>query len=125
MDDDWAAVIDSNLSAYFRLSREAARLMVPAKSGRIIMISFAITAVLEIVPVVGTVIGARDLKAVLASDNPFEVFLAQHLSVFLLKLVSGAIAIAIFNACLAGFVGIGRNVFSMGRTKLFAEPINR
>jgi gluconate 5-dehydrogenase len=38
-DEDWTSVIDSNLSAYFRLSREAARLMVPAKSGRIIMIS--------------------------------------------------------------------------------------
>jgi gluconate 5-dehydrogenase len=38
-DDDWASVIDSNLSAYFRLSREAARLMVPAGSGRIIMVS--------------------------------------------------------------------------------------
>jgi gluconate 5-dehydrogenase len=38
-DDDWASVIDSNLSAYFRLSREAARLMVPAKRGRIIMVS--------------------------------------------------------------------------------------
>jgi gluconate 5-dehydrogenase len=38
-DEDWAAVIDSNLSAYFRLSREAARLMVPARTGRIIMIS--------------------------------------------------------------------------------------
>ncbi len=38
-DEDWADVIDSNLSSYFRLSREAARLMVPAKSGRIIMVS--------------------------------------------------------------------------------------
>jgi gluconate 5-dehydrogenase len=38
-DDDWAAVIDSNLPACFRLSREAARLMVPQRSGRIIMIS--------------------------------------------------------------------------------------
>jgi gluconate 5-dehydrogenase len=38
-DEDWGAVIDSNLSAYFRMAREAARLMVPAKSGRIIMIS--------------------------------------------------------------------------------------
>ena len=38
-DDDWASVIDSNLSAYFRLSREAARLMVPARYGRIIMVS--------------------------------------------------------------------------------------
>jgi gluconate 5-dehydrogenase len=38
-DEDWAAVIDSNLSAYFRLSREAARLMVPARRGRIILVS--------------------------------------------------------------------------------------
>ncbi len=38
-DDDWASVIDSNLSAYFRMAREAARLMVPAKRGRIIMVS--------------------------------------------------------------------------------------
>ena len=38
-DEDWAAVINSNLSACFRMSREAARLMVPAKHGRIIMVS--------------------------------------------------------------------------------------
>ena len=38
-DEDWASVIDSNLSAYFRLSREAARLMVPVKRGRIINVS--------------------------------------------------------------------------------------
>jgi gluconate 5-dehydrogenase len=38
-DEDWASVIDSNLSAAFRLSREAARLMVPRQSGRIIMVS--------------------------------------------------------------------------------------
>ena len=38
-DEDWQSVIDSNLTAYFRLAREAARLMVPRKSGRIIMVS--------------------------------------------------------------------------------------
>jgi gluconate 5-dehydrogenase len=38
-DSDWQAVMDSNLTAYFRLAREAARLMVPAGRGRIIMIS--------------------------------------------------------------------------------------
>jgi gluconate 5-dehydrogenase len=38
-DEDWQAVIDSNLTAYFRLAREAARLMVTAKKGRIIMVS--------------------------------------------------------------------------------------
>jgi gluconate 5-dehydrogenase len=38
-DADWQSVIDANLTAYFRLSREAARMMVPAKHGRIIMVS--------------------------------------------------------------------------------------
>ncbi len=38
-DEDWQEVINSNLTAYFRIAREAARLMVPRKSGRIIMVS--------------------------------------------------------------------------------------
>lgn len=38
-DAEWQAVLDSNLTAYFRLAREAARQMVPRKSGRIIMVS--------------------------------------------------------------------------------------
>lgn len=38
-DEAWSSVIDSNLSAYFRMSREAARIMVPAKRGRIIQVS--------------------------------------------------------------------------------------
>ncbi len=38
-DADWQTVIDANLTAYFRIAREAARLMVPRKSGRIIMVS--------------------------------------------------------------------------------------
>jgi gluconate 5-dehydrogenase len=38
-DADWDAVIQSNLTGYFRLAREAARLMVPRGRGRIIMVS--------------------------------------------------------------------------------------
>lgn len=97
----------------------------PETIGRIIMLAFVIAVVLEIAPVIGAIVGAHDLRAVLATENPFEVFLAQYLPGFVLKLVSAAIAIAIFNACLAGFVGIGRNLFAMGRTRLFAAPVNR
>lgn len=97
----------------------------PKTIGRIIMLAFAITVVLEVTPVVGTIVGARDLKAVLSNDAPFQTFLGQYLSDFVLKLVSLSIAVAIFNACLAGFIGIGRNIFSAGRTKLFATPVNR
>lgn len=38
-DAEWDSVIDSNLSAYFRCTREAARIMIPQGSGRVIMIS--------------------------------------------------------------------------------------
>ena len=38
-DEDWQGVIDADLTACFRLSREAARLMAPLKRGRIIVIS--------------------------------------------------------------------------------------
>ena len=97
----------------------------PETIGRIIMLAFAITVVLETAPMIGVIIGSHDLKAVLSSDSPFEAFLLPYLPGFVLKLVSLSIAIAIFNACLAGFVGIGRNVFAMARTRLFARPINR
>ena len=97
----------------------------PRTIGRIIMLAFVLTVISETAPIIGVIAGAHDLRAVLASSSPFEVFLAAYLPGFVLKLVSLSIAIAIFNACLAGFVGIGRNVFAMGRTHLFAPPINR
>jgi amino acid transporter len=97
----------------------------PQTIGRIIMLAFAITLALETAPMIGVIVGSHDLRAVLGSDAPFEAFLAQYLPSFGLKLISLSIAIAIFNACLAGTIGIGRNVFSMGRTRLFAAPINR
>lgn len=96
----------------------------PETIGRIILIAFLLTVFFETAPVIGTIIGARDLKSVLANGAPFETFLRQYLPDFLLKLVSLSIAVAIFNACLAGFVGLARTVFSMGRTQLFPAPIN-
>ncbi len=97
----------------------------PRTIGRIIMLAFAITVVLETAPMFGVIAGSHDLRAVLSADAPFETFLAQYLPSFALKLVSLSIAIAIFNACLAGCIGLGRNVFSMGRTELFPRPVNR
>ncbi len=38
-DAEWQSVIDTDLTAGFRLAREAARLMVPRRSGRIIIVS--------------------------------------------------------------------------------------
>jgi amino acid transporter len=97
----------------------------PGTVGRIMMLCLLFTAILEIAPVIGTIIGSHNLKGVLDQDAPFEAFLAQYLSGFGMKLVSLSIAVAIFNAGLAGFIGMGRNLFSMGRTQLFNPGLNR
>jgi amino acid transporter len=97
----------------------------PATVGRIMMVCFGLTAILETAPVVGTIIGSQHLRTVLAQDAPFQAFLAQCLPDFGMKFVSVAIAVAIFNACLAGFIGMGRNAFAMGRTQLFNPALNR
>lgn len=97
----------------------------PQSIGRVMMMCFLLTAILEIAPVIGTIVGSQHVRDVLAQDAPFEAFMAQYLPDFGMKLVSLSIAIAIFNATLAGFVGIGRNVFTMGRTQLFNPGLNR
>jgi amino acid transporter len=97
----------------------------PATVGRIMMVCFGLTAILETAPVLGTIIGSQHLPTVLAQDAPFQAFLAQYLPDFGMKFVSVAIAVAIFNACLAGFIGMGRNAFAMGRTQLFNPALNR
>lgn len=43
-DDDWAAVVDTNLSAVFRLSRAVLRPMMKAKGGRIICITSVVAS---------------------------------------------------------------------------------
>src|SRR5665213_2825367 len=97
----------------------------PATVGRIMMLCFGLTAILETAPVIGTIIGSHHLRTVLAQDAPFQAFLAQYLPDFGMKFVSVSIAVAIFNACLAGFIGMGRNAFAMGRTQLFNPALNR
>ena len=97
----------------------------PHTVGRIIILCFLLTAFLETAPIAGTVIGSHDLRTVLAQEAPFEAFVKQYLPDFGMKFISVSIAVAIFNAALAGFIGIGRNAFAMGRTQLFAPAVNR
>jgi amino acid transporter len=97
----------------------------PQTIGRIIMLCFLLTVVLETAPVIGTIVGSQHIRDVLAQDAPFESFMAQYLPDIGLKIVSLSIAIAIFNASLAGFIGIGRNFFAIGRTQLFNPGLNR
>ena len=69
-DNDWRAVQDANLGASWRLSREAARVMMPARFGRIIMISSinAMIARPTISPYVAAKAGLEGLTRALAVE---------------------------------------------------------
>ena len=69
-DDEWRAVQETNLGACWRLSREAARVMMPARFGRIVMIS-SINAVIArptISPYVAAKAGLEGLTRALAVE---------------------------------------------------------
>lgn len=69
-DDEWRAVTEANLGASWRLSREAARVMIPARFGRIVMIS-SINAVIArptISPYVAAKAGLEGLTRALAVE---------------------------------------------------------
>jgi len=69
-DDEWRAVQEANLSACWRLSREAARVMMPARFGRIVMIS-SINAVIArptVSPYVAAKAGLEGLTRALAVE---------------------------------------------------------
>jgi gluconate 5-dehydrogenase len=69
-DEEWRAVQEANLGAAWRLSREAARVMMPARFGRIIMIS-SINAVIArptISPYVAAKAGLEGLTRALAVE---------------------------------------------------------
>ncbi len=48
----------------------------PNTVGRIMMLSFLLTVILETAPVIGTILGSHDLKKVLGANAPFEEFSA-------------------------------------------------
>lgn len=69
-DEEWQAVTDANLGACWRLSREAARLMIPARYGRIVMISSINAAIARptISPYVAAKAGLEGLTRALAVE---------------------------------------------------------
>lgn len=69
-DDDWRSVQEANLGACWRLSRDAARIMMPARFGRIIMISSINAAIARptISPYVAAKAGLEGLTRALAVE---------------------------------------------------------
>src|SRR5512140_357881 len=97
----------------------------PRSIGRLVMIIAVLTLLLEFLPVLGLVLGARNLETVLAADSPFTAFIAERGSRLIATLVTLGIIAALFNAIVSGLTCYGRFVYSTGRDRIWSPGINR
>lgn len=97
----------------------------PKSVGRLVMIIAVLTLLFEFLPVLGFVLGARDLASVLAAESPFTAFIAERGSRLIATLVTLGIIAALFNAIVSGLTCYGRFVYSTGRDRIWSQSVNR
>ena len=97
----------------------------PRSVGRLVMLIALLTVLLEFLPVLGLVMGAKQLPTVLAAESPFIAFIAERGSATIAMLVTVGIIAALFNALVSGLTCYGRFLFSTGRDLIWGDGVNR
>ncbi|MGH6888433.1 MAG: APC family permease [Rhizomicrobium sp.] len=96
----------------------------PRLIGRTILWAMLITVLTELVPVAAVLLGASDLKSLLASPSPFSDFVRATGGSMLNAAISLSVALAIVNAVLATLLQNARFLFSTGRDRAWHGLIN-
>jgi amino acid transporter len=97
----------------------------PRRIARVVYMALGVAVVTELLPVLGVLIGAPDLHALLSAHDPAPFFIASVGGPWLAKLMSVGVALAIFNAMIAVALMGGRQLYGTGRDKLWPEPVSR
>lgn len=100
--------------------REARR-----KVGRVVYWALGLAALAELTPLLAILIGAPDLKNLLASPSPVAAFVREAGGPALGTVMSLAVALAIFNAMIAVALVGGRQLYATARDRCWPEPANR
>jgi amino acid transporter len=85
------------------------------KIARVILTSFGLSFVLELAPIVAVLIGAPDLKALFAAEDPFGGFVALRGGILLSQMVAVGVVIAIVNAAIVTVLASARFFWCTGR----------
>jgi amino acid transporter len=101
--------------------------MVGASSrlARTIVLALLITVAFEFIPTFAVLMGAPDLKALIASSNPFTDFVTARGGRALSIAISLGVALATVNALIAIVLVFARFFYSSGRDRAWPEPVNR
>ena len=97
----------------------------PKRVARAIVLALVITVAFEFIPTFAVLVGAPDLKALIASPAPFSDFVAARGGRALDIMVSVGVAFATINALIAIVLVFARFFYSTGRDRAWPEPVNR
>jgi amino acid transporter len=113
------------LNGYGNAVYFAEEMHAPAKRiARVILLALALTLLVEIAPLVAVLLGAPDLKALFASDDPFGLFVTLRGNATLAAWVSLGVAVAVINAAIACIISFARFFYSTGRDGAWGRPFD-
>jgi len=96
----------------------------PHRVARTIVLALLLTVAFEFIPTAAVLMGAPDLKQLVASANPFSDFVTLRGGRALGVAVNLAVALAILNAMIAILLVNARFFYSSGRDRAWAAPVN-
>jgi len=97
----------------------------PKRIAPVVFWALGLATVLLLAPVLAVIVGAPDLRALTTAASPIPTFISQAGGPVLSKVMSLAVAIAIFNAMIAVVLVAGRLLFSTGRDQVWTRSLNR
>lgn len=92
--------------------------------GRVLVLAAVIGAFATALPVIAVILGAPDLRALLANPAPFSAFAASLGGTMASRALSVVVALAVFNALIVLFMFYARLFYSLGRDGIFTPRIN-
>ena len=97
----------------------------PRRIAGVVFLALGVGMVTELLPMLGVLMGAPDLKQLLESETPILAFIAARTPPWLAAAMSIGVALAIFNAMIAIALVGGRQLYATGRDRLWPDPISR
>ena len=96
----------------------------PRRVARTILLALGLTLAFEFVPMTAVLVGAPDLKQLLASQSPFSDFVRTSGGPWLSVAVGLGVALSIVNAVIAIVLINARFLFSSGRDRVWHGAVN-
>lgn len=94
------------------------------RMGRVILIAGFTGAVAIALPVIAVVAGVGREAAIYRNAAPFSAFISSVAGAAAARALSACVALAIFNALIAGIMFSARMFFSFGRDRVFPAPMS-